>query len=158
MAILKTEWSARRKTSAVANESAAIVSQTFVYDLVAASAPALNDIIEMGALPGYCKVVDMVLDCDDLDSNGTPTLSLDVGIMSGDFADDDAGRTVGAEFFDGSTLGQAGGIARMSAQTGFNVAAVADVDRGIGVKIAAAADTAATGQIRLHVQYASVAV
>ena len=61
------------------------------------------------------------------------------------FGDATSVRTCGNEFFDGSTLGQAGGVARMTLQTGFNVDSIPDVGRGIGVKIATAAGTPGTG-------------
>lgn len=152
MSTLQSKWAKGNEIVKTGHVSGSVMCTTFVYSVLAASAPVINDIIEMGALPGNNRVVDMILDCDDLDS-GT-ALALDVGIMSGDFGDEDAGgaRTVGDEFFDGSTLGQAGGIARMSEQGGFNVAK-AELDRGIGVKIATAATTTLDGEIRLHVFY-----
>lgn len=149
MSTIQTAWSKRNKSTRVAGESGIVVCDTFEYDFVAASFPVLNDIIEMGELPGYSKVVDMILDTDDIDD--AAGLVLDVGIMDGTFGDATSVRTCGNEFFDGSTLGQAGGVARMTLQTGFNVDSIPDVGRGIGVKIATAAGTPGTGTLRLKV-------
>ena len=121
---------------------------------IPAAGYALNDIIEMGVVPAGCRVVDMTLDSDDLDSNGTPLITLDVGIMSGTWQDNDAARTCGDEFFDGSTAGQTGVVARMSEATGFQLAK-SNTERSIGLKIAAAAATDAGGVVRLTVLLAS---
>ena len=156
MATLQSDWGTRKFTSNTTGVSGVVIRKTFTFDIVAgaASEPATNDVIEMGFLPAFNKVSDMILDLDDLD--GVADLVLDVGMMSGDAGDGTSVRTVGDEFFDGSTLGQAGGIARMTLQTGFNVAAVDTGPRSIGIKVVTEAATQLTGQIRLHVNYAAV--
>jgi len=122
-----------------------ITAGVFEYKVAAGKTLALNDIVEIGVLPAYAIPVDAHLDCDDLDTNGTPTITLDVGLMSGqvgaDFNDDGVtARTIGSEFFAASNVGQAGGFARMTKSP---KAIVADnnKDRSIGVKIAAGAAT-----------------
>lgn len=115
----------------------------------------LNNIIEMGPLPAGCELVDVILDSDDLDT-GTPAITLDVGIMNGDFGAllDSVGsaRTCGAEIFSGSTVAQAGGIARPTLKTAVRIAR-SNVDRSIGVKIPVIPATAAAGTIGLTVIY-----
>ncbi|WP_421849920.1 hypothetical protein [Oricola sp.] len=125
-----------------------------VYAVTAAIAGAANDIIEMVGLPPGCEVVDVILDSDDLDAHGTPTIDVDVGIMSGAWQEVDASRTCGDEFLDGDTTPRAGGVARPSLASAFRVAK-SDAWRGIGVKIAAAAATGQLGSIGLTVCYAS---
>lgn len=105
---------------------------------------ALNDIVEMLPLPALCTVVDATLISDDLDSNGTPLISLDVGILSGEAGKNDAARTCGNEFFAADTVGRAGGSSRMSKAAGFRIAKT-DQPRGIGIKVAAAAATLVAG-------------
>lgn len=115
-----------------------------------AAAPAAGDILELACIPSNCRVADIILDMDDLDSNGAPTIIADVGIMSGDFGKEDNARTCGAEFFSGSNLAQAGGVARPTLKTAYRTTA-SNVDRGIGVKFTTAAATFQAGAIGLTV-------
>lgn len=115
-----------------------------------ASAPAAGDILELACIPSNCRAAEIVLDMDDLDSNGAPTILADVGIMSGDFGKEDNARTCGAEFFSGSNLGQAGGVARPTLKTAYRTTA-SNVDRGIGVKFTTVAATFVPGIIGLTV-------
>ncbi|PZU85214.1 MAG: hypothetical protein DI528_12830 [Shinella sp.] len=124
----------------------AVVAQRFAH--VLALAPLANDIIELAPLFGNTKPIDLILDADDLDS-GTAII-IDVGIMSGKWGENDGARTCGAEFFSGSTLLQAGGVARPILKTAFRIAPVG-YDRSIGVKITTAAGTFVSGQIGLTV-------
>jgi hypothetical protein len=118
-----------------------VVFQRFYVDIAAAL--ALNDIIEIGILPAETTIVDAYLDTDDLDTNGTPTIKLDVGLMSGTPGVVDGARTVGNELFAADTTAQAGGVTRMSKQAGFRIATTA-ADRSIGVKVNTAPATGAT--------------
>lgn len=122
----------------------AVVAHRFFHDF--ASAPALNDILELAVIPAGARVVDMIVDCDDMDS-GTALL-FDIGIMSGAWQENSGSRTVGAEFFSGLNLGQAGGIARPSLKTAVRTVRTG-ADRSIGVKIATAAGTFVAGQLGL---------
>lgn len=130
----------------------AVVAARFSYTFSAA--PAANDILELAPIPAGCKIVDMIIDADDLDGNAAPTMSLDVGIMSGAWGQNDGARTVGAEFFSGSAVAQGGGVARPTLSGAFRVTPSA-TQRSIGVKIAAAAATFAVGTIGLTVLYAT---
>ena len=118
------------------------------YDYSALATLALNDVIEMAYLPPNGVLVDAILICDDLDTHASPTISLDVGIMSGDWGDNDGSRTCGDEIFDGSDLAQAGGVARPTAAEAFRIAK-SESARSIGIKVATAAATAAAGTITL---------
>lgn len=122
------------------------------FDHAFSSAPAVNDILELAALPAGARVVDMVLESDDLDSNGTPLVSFDVGIMSGNWGDESQSRTVGAEFFSADTVARAGGVSRPTLRTAFRTAPASN-DRSIGLKIAAAAATFQAGTVALTVSY-----
>ncbi|HJV52784.1 MAG TPA: hypothetical protein VJ652_15055 [Noviherbaspirillum sp.] len=124
----------------------------FYADLTAAQVAAGN-IVDIGILPAGHTVVDSVLVPDDLDTNGSPTITLDVGIMSGTPGDDTSVRTCGAELFSASTAAQGGTPTRMSAKTGFLIPSVG-YDRSIGVKINAGAATAAAGRVRVLVTMA----
>lgn len=130
----------------------AVVAQRFTHTF--SSAPSANDILELAPLPANTKIIDLILDSDDLDSNGAPTITFDVGIMSGNWGDEDNARTCDDVFFDGATVGQAGGVVRPTAKTAFRQAA-GPTDRSIGVKIATAAATFQAGEVGLTVLYAA---
>lgn len=122
-----------------------------VGDYVTPASVIVNDVIEMCVLPaGYVPISVTVL-TEDLDSDGTPAVTLDCGIVSGTPGVVDSARTCGNEAFAASTVGQAGGIA-VAVKTDFGFLAPTDADRSIGLKIAAAADAAVTGaKIRMTV-------
>lgn len=114
-------------------------------DLADTGALALNDVLRMVKLPPGHRVVDLQVDCDDLDTNGTPAIVLDVGIEGGDV---DA-------FIDGSTVGQAGGFARMAAIAGKRLAVNKNAEQVVAILVQVAPATGATtGKIGLDVQYA----
>lgn len=157
MAIYALKWSADagRGNVIVPDCAGDIVRNRYELDL---AGPVLKgvtlqvgDIIDLGPLPANYTVMDIFIDCDDLDSNGTPTLAFDVGIMSGTPGDTVTARTCGKEFFDASTVAQAGGVARTTLKTAFRVAPVG-YDRSIGLKITAAAATQpTTGKLAVNV-------
>lgn len=131
-----------------------IVQNDYEADLAAAPlkgvALPINTIIDMGIIPAWSTVTDVTIVADDLDS-GT-TLAIDVGVITGTPGDIVGVRTCGSEFFAASTIAQAGGVARMTAKTGFRVDPVG-YDRSIGVKIQAAATGLATsGKLGLIVE------
>lgn len=128
------------------------IKKRFVFP--APATLAANDIIELAPIPDNLRVLDVTLVLDDLDTDGAPTLLLDAGVMSGEFGVNDDTRTCGDEFFDGTALGRAGGVERMSAKTGFSVG-VSGTVRSIGIKVATAAATPAAGNIIAIVEYAT---
>jgi hypothetical protein len=71
---------------------------------------ANGNIVEFGVLPAGCVPVDVILDVGDLDSDGSPAITIDVGLDGSDV------------FMDGVTTGQAGGVARPTAVGAFRVA------------------------------------
>lgn len=107
------------------------------YDLAAALAQ--NDVIQMIKVPSGAIVIDVVLTADDLDTNVSPAIVLDVG----DGADTD-------RFIDGSTIAQAGGIERQNVKTGFLYEYTADDTIDVLVQ-AAPATGATTGKVKLAV-------
>lgn len=113
---------------------------------VATTDLALNALMSIGYVPRNCRVLDVIISCTDLDTNGTPALVLAVG----DAADDD-------RFITASTVGQTGGrvsagntaasAATFAAHTGYTD------DTLISVKATTAAATAATGTIKATILY-----
>jgi hypothetical protein len=131
-------------------EIAGDVVCTRVVIPVLAAQIVLNDIIDAFILPAYHFVTDMILVPDDLDTGGSPTLALDVGIMSGTPGDTVTARTCGNEYFAATLAGVPAATSRMTKPAGFLVAPVA-YDRSIGIKYQAAAATPAAGNINLMV-------
>ena len=107
---------------------------------------AINDIIEMGGLPAGHIPSDVLIHWPDMDSNGTPLISADVGLITGRFGDPVLGsRACGNEFVAGSQVPRTGGIDRLAK----SLAGIAptNTERGWGIKIGAAAATLATGGV-----------
>lgn len=117
-------------------------------DYVTLAGLANGDIIEMCPLPHGYVLDDFILDMEQVDSNGVPTMTVDVGVMSGAWGDGGA-RTCGAEFLSASTAGRTAGITRMTAVNGSKVAP-STTTRSIGLKVSAAIATLVVGaKIRL---------
>lgn len=120
-----------------------------VGDYVVPTGVIINDVIEMAILPAGYVPIDAILVCEDLDTGAG--ITLDLGLISGTAGAADNARTGGAEGFAASTIGQSGGVARVTAAA-FAFIAPTDANRGIGVKIAAAAATPVVGaKVRLTV-------
>jgi hypothetical protein len=82
---------------------------------ITAAAAGAGDIFSMLVIPEDHILVDLILDSDDLDSNGAPTITLSVGYLLGDESDLDVTANVngdGAAFIVASTIAQAAGMAR----------------------------------------------
>ena len=110
------------------------------YTLTAAL--AINDVIQSPPLPKGAVVYDVMLAVTDLDTNGTPTITLDVG-YGGDVD----------YFIAASTVGQAGGVARASAVTAATPLSLT-VNDTIDVLVKAGPATGATsGTVTLVVHY-----
>ena len=156
MAVYVLKWADIGGNATVAYPDCAgdVTQNRFELDL--ASTPlkgvtlAIGDIIDFGIIPGTTTVVDVILDSDDLDSNASPTLAYDVGILTGN-PGETTSRTCGTEFFAATTVSQAASVTRLSKGTGFRVAPVAK-DTSIGIKITTAAATLpVTGKLGLIV-------
>jgi hypothetical protein len=146
-----------------APQGAEIVHVTMEYPL--AGALVVDDIIWMGDLPEDCVPVDAVLDVDDLDSGGSPAITLSLGILTAARTAIDTGATSGgAAWITSATTGQAGGMvrpttnalwrttARTSTPSGSTPAAAQL--RSVGVHVAVAPATGATtGRVRVHLSY-----
>lgn len=127
----------------------AVASVTARY--TQAAAYVINDVIQMVAIPNGYQVTEVILDADQLDTNGSPLITLSVG---------DA--TTVAAYITASTIGQTGGIARASTKAYMDNTPVAIATSGgnpgttiVQVKVIAAPATGTTtAKIRLTVFYA----
>jgi hypothetical protein len=105
------------------------------------AALVVNDVIQMFKLPAGATVHEVILASDDLDTNGTPTIKLDVG---------DA--TAANRFISQSTVGQAGGVGRTDQAGGVGYKYSADTMLQVKVNTAPATG-ATTGNVTLTVAY-----
>lgn len=146
MALFKSKQIAAGRNAPAPTEAVCAIS--VVGEVVTATGMTADDVIEMVAFPANTVPVDVTLVCEDLASGGSPAITLDVGVLSGNYADGGT-RTCGAEFLSAATTGQAGGLARATVPAGFLLGYSAS-DRSLGIKIGTAAATLATGKkIRL---------
>lgn len=126
-------------------------SIVIVGDFTTVAGVVATDIIEMGVLPAGYVPVDVALAVEDMDSNATPTITLDVGLVSGVAGAADNARTSSNEAIAASTIGQTGGLARMAKQD-FAFLAPSTADRGVGVKVVGAIATLVVGaKLRLTI-------
>jgi hypothetical protein len=160
MSLYQSFWAKNQRNTPTGDCRADQVAQIFEFPLTATALQA-GDIVELGVLPANHSITDAILLCDDLDSNATPTIKLDAGIMSGSVGAatnaDGSARTCGTELFAADVSAQTGVISRMSQLSGFTLNS-SDTDRSIGVKIntAAATQGAAGQKIRMLVTFRPV--
>ena len=118
------------------------------YD--AADSLALDDVIKMHRIPAGCIPIDCRLEMDDLDTGAAMVVSLALMELGGtDIIAD-------SELIKASTLGQAGGVARMD-QLDTDRRAVlekaVEKQRFVVLKITTAAGTPAAGRVKSSVLY-----
>lgn len=150
-----------KSTQATAKQAAVDVSQAGIvaaprYEYNLAAALIINDIIVMGDLPAGHVPVDCIVDSDDLDTNGTPLIVLQAGILNAGQTDIDTTASGGASWIGSSTVAQAGGIARASDKA-ITRAPVSAVKQTYGIKVSAAPATGTTtGKVGMTLSYRPV--
>jgi len=105
-----------------------------LYEYVTGAALAAGDIIQMGTLEAGVKPVDALLITDDLDTNGTPTITLTVGILNAAGTDIDAAAT--STWIAASTAAQTGGHSRATSASPY-LSSVSAESRQLGIKVVA---------------------
>lgn len=127
---------APRRTAGLNGQPVTVYSE-FTFPV----APVINDVVQMVGVPLGARVTDVVLGSDDLDTNGTPTITLDVG----DGGDVD-------RYLAASTIAQTGAAPTGAIlKTGFGyVYTAADT---IDIMVKAAPATGVVGTVRLAVTY-----
>ena len=109
-------------------------------EVVCSAAPSTSDTLNFFDLPANARVVLAVLESDDMDTNGSPTITLNIG---------DAGSAT--RYFSASTVAQAGTESSAIAAGGVGYKTTAKT-RITGVAQANAA-TGAAGTVRLTMLY-----
>jgi hypothetical protein len=110
------------------------------FSVTCAAAPATTDTINFGYLPAGARVLAAVLEATDMDTNGSPTITLNVG---------DSGSAT--RLFSASTVAQAGTLSSAIAVAG-NAASYTTKTLITGVAQANAA-TGAAGTLYLTILY-----
>lgn len=127
---------------------------------------AVNDVIEMFDLPVGHVIDDLVFVADDIDSNGTPTVSLAVGFINAtDNGLDTAAANGGAALIAATNIGQAGGVARPTTAATWRIQPTLDASatpntliprRRVGIHVVAAPATLQAGLLSLVARIRSV--
>lgn len=102
---------------------------------------AASDTVKLLPIPAGARVLDLIVKSTDMDTDGTPALTLNVG--------DSASAT---QYLSASTIGQAGGIAQLA------IGATAKLkkyttDDYLSVAVATAPDVGAVGTIEAWLTY-----
>ena len=108
------------------------------------TALVVNDVIEMIKIPKDARILDVLLSSDDLDTDGTPAIILDVGDTDGTPDPD--------RYIDGATVGQAGGLQGMNNKAGHLYQFTANGTLNVLVETAPDVGTT-TGKIKLSARY-----
>ena len=129
-----------------------VVAVRFAVDLTTADL-VLNRIGQVGVLPAGCVPVAMIVDCDDVDSNATPTVAMSIGVLNAagtalSTASDDGG----AAWATSVATGKAGGMDFPTSKALQRVNSTTS-DRSIGILVTAAAATAVAGTIGVTLLY-----
>jgi hypothetical protein len=104
------------------------------FEYVTDATLAAGDIIELGTIEAGVKPFNVTLLSDDLDTNGTPTITLTVGILNAAKTDIDAAAT--STFIAASTVAQTGGHAAATTANAY-LSGASNVPRKLGIKVVA---------------------
>lgn len=151
MAVFKSKHALGQ--SPVASLLSGLVSG-ILYEYTTGPALAAGDIIDMGIIEAGVKPVDVLLLTDDLDTNGTPTITLTVGILNAAGTDIDAAAT--STWIAASTAAQTGGTARATSAAPYLAGVSAD-PRKLGIKVVAGAATYAGAGKKVAIRLSAVA-
>lgn len=114
--------------------------QTVVQTVTCTAAPATTDTLNFFYLPANSRVVGGWLSASDMDTNGAPTIALNIG---------DAGSA--SRYFAASTVAQAGTATQTMAATGLGYL---NTSKTLVTGVASAnAATGAAGTVTLCLQY-----
>lgn len=133
----------RRQT--VTPSGCEVVAQRATIAMAAADLDA-NDTGTVNILPAGCVLVGVIYDSADLDTNGTPTITAQVGLVNA--LDTDLSTVLAS-----SITASRDGTSVHLVTTEMIRLAPAAVDRRVGVKFTAASATKAVGEVGLTLLY-----
>lgn len=149
MALRKSTQAALRLNAVAAMQAAAVIPAFAVHTIVAGQFAAA-DVLEMIAWPAGTVLHSLKAKVEDLDSNGSPTITLDFGVLTGEWLQNTVGndgvtaRACGNEFGNDLNVGQAGGSVDVAAALLLGMAP-SPRDRSIGFKVETGAATLTAG-------------
>ena len=121
--------------------------------VVAAAFVVADNLISAIRIPSGHKLVGGRVISTDLDSHGTPTVALSVGILNE--AGDDL--VANQDLLTASDVAQAGGVAEFNGAGGFGLEAEEFEDQIVAIKFDTGAATGADGTITVQIVTAAVA-
>lgn len=121
----------------IASQNAAF-PQMCLLEFVTTASLAAGDIIDLGPLPAGVRVVDSAIISEDVDTNGSPTITMSLGLLNAGKTDLNGGTN--ETWITASTVGQAGGTVRATTNASYLLGASA-TERRLGLKVVAAAAT-----------------
>jgi len=132
----------------MAPHSAGVV---YVSDDIVTVTTALtaDDILKVGYLPAGCVPIDVIVIADEIDSHGTDTLAMEVGLLN----DDEDDIITAASFVAAAQADTAPTVTRAAAIGMVGIAPDEDDDRILAVKITTEAATAVAGDVRVIMTY-----
>lgn len=141
MPLIQSEHAKGRLQAPYAAEAGNVVAVRYTID---ASLVTNGDVVELGILPAYCRVVDATLIAPDL-----AAVTANVGLIDAAPGEVTEGSTVGTEVFNGA----AAGVSRLDAPGAFLLEA-GETDAAIGLTLSGAG----AGTVTLLLQYAAAGV
>lgn len=125
---------------------------------LAAGDVAINNVVQMFVLPANCVPVGYAINNDDLDTNGSPTLTADLGILDSTLlVVSTAAADGGDEWLDGSTALNAASLTLHTASKAtFDVikqVQKSSTDRIVAIVLKTASATAAAGTLGMEFSY-----
>ncbi len=145
MALFKSDKYENKQPAISRTQKGAIVVEEATVALT--DALAADDVAVLCPIPAGHKIVDAILVADDLDSNGTPTIAVSVGVYNDD--DDSPDLEANKDLITASTVAQGGGVARADQADGLGLA-VADSKQWAALKVDTGAATAVAGNVTLR--------
>lgn len=140
------------RVPAVSAAGCEVVAERQEINLVSADLD-LNDCGGVVLLPARHVPVAAFIDSEDLDTNASPTIAMQLGILNAGETDlSTAAADGGAVWASGITVSQAGGMVQVVGRPMTQVLP-SDVDRRVGVKLTAASATKAAGRVGITLLY-----
>jgi len=152
MSILQSAYAKGNRVAPYPQIAGCAITHRFSMEIPANIAQ--DDILELAVIPQDAEVMDIILDCDQIDTDGAPAVVFNVGIMNGEFGDGESNRFCSNTFFAGTTIGQTGGVERASKTAAFRLNK-SNKARSIGVMFTTAPATGQAGSIGLTLTVAA---
>ena len=143
MALKQSAWAQGIVQTPRPQTHGAVHTALFVFNV--SSALAAADVVEIGELPPFARITDA-----RVFTEGTFTgITANVGIITGEYGEQDDARTVDDIIFSGADLAES---ARMTSTDALLLPA-AETPRGIGVKVSGSVPAAAGKKIYVQLSY-----